>query len=1062
MKKTSTSQSAFFNLRVLAGLLVGMTGVSLALFATSANTGRTRLATANQSGLGVGASSHARTAQKYQIPNKAHYINPLVPPGFDCSKIHQLGIDSMENFRAGAIMIFCGEAKGGKPSPAHALSQLVQKLLPQPLAYGGTDVDLVTGTETPPHITQSETFTTANPDDPNEIVVAFNDSRGVEASPINISAASVSTDGGTTFTRLTRASGQSPFDNTFGDPVVLYNKPSQTWFTVWLDAACGGQGLGGYKSSDPSNPDSWTHFCIHNGFADDRESGWADNNPSSPFFGRMYVSWNDYNVFNCGNIGCLFVTFSTDNGATWAAPVQVGTNGVEARNTQITGDAASGDLYIAGMDEGGGGCGTTRTNRLYKSTDGGVSWSNTYNGDPFIGPCRGSSGYFATMYTLNGGYWRHMGWGEPAALNGIVHLVYAAQDTGTGDAGNVFYIRSTDGGSTFSSPLMLNTDGDSTKAQWEPNLSISDSGTLLSVWYDERTGGNCTYGGNTPCYQMFARKSLDGGVTWLPDDAFSDVVSPLPAQNDPFIVGSYVGDYDYGSAIAVKHVSSWADGRVAIGGTQQQDAFTDRDLVGFAVVGADPACGSVISTQPTHFDVNTTDPVQQASIQASDFTVNGTPADSFTYTPGSTTIGFDFNSSPVVNQGEQTMHIPEGAFVSDPAGDPVLEFNCTFRYDAVPLAVIDTVPPVGGTFQPPGPASYTLDLNFNEDVDPASVQTSDLHLSGIPGSNVTNAQVIDPDTVEFTIQINSIFSGTLTVNLPAGSITDEFGNGNEAFTGNYEYVGTAPKGCGLLVGSGLTQGWPGNTWSAQLASNTVQYTFAIGQPTANDFALFETHDPWGSTFIKDAITANGHTFTEFTPADLATVNFSDYRVVILNWDDTVATDFLAPYTAAIPALEAYVGAGGVVWVQQAIQSCDSVPMPFGGQGTGCDFSPSDNVVDPASPMMVDIPNPMEGNSASHLSFTDLPGPAHVVVVNPANSNPVLYDIQFGGTCGATPTPSPTASASPSVTPPVTPTPTVTPSGTPSVTPTATPSATPTSTPRTTPTPRPRPSPHPRP
>ena len=109
-----------------------------------------------------------------------------------------------------------------------------------------------------------------------------------------------------------------------------------------------------------------------------------------------------------------------------------------------------------------------------------------------------------------------------------------------------------------------------------------------------------------------------------------------------------------------------------------------------------------------------------------------------------------------------------------------------------------------------------------------------------------------------------------------------------------------------------------NTWSAQLASNTVQYTFAISQPAANEFALFETHDPWGSTFIKDAITATGHTYTEFTPADLATVNFSDYRVVILNWDDTFLNEFITPYTAAIPALEAYVGAGGVVWVQAAI------------------------------------------------------------------------------------------------------------------------------------------------
>ena len=356
------------------------------------------------------------------------------------------------------------------------------------------------------------------------------------------------------------------------------------------------------------------------------------------------------------------------------------------------------------------------------------------------------------------------------------------------------------------------------------------------------------------------------------------------------------------------------------------------------------------------------------------------------------------------------MHIPAGAFNQASNNDPVLEFNCTFRYDATLLAVTDTVPPDGGTFQPPGPASYTYDMNFNEPVDPASVQTSDLHFSGVPGTNVTNVQVINGDmTAEFTIQINSIFSGTLTINLPAGAITDQFGNSNAAFTGNYEYVGTAPKGCGLLVGSGLTQGWPGNTWSAQLATNTVQYTFAISQPAANDFALFETHDPWGSTFIKDAITANGHTYTEFTPADLATVNFSDYRVVICNWDDTTAPEFITPYTAAIPGLEAYAGAGGVVWVQAAIQSCDAIPMPFGGQGTGCDFSPSDNVVDPASPMMAGIPNPMEGNSASHLSYTGLPGPAHTVVVNPANNNPVLYDLQFGGTCGGTPTPSPTPS-----------------------------------------------------
>lgn len=230
--------------------------------------------------------------------------NALVPAYFDCSQIRALGIDKQET---------CGlvrsRSTAAKRSAAHlalpaALPSLSSNCWRPPLWHHG--VDLVTGTESSPHITQSETFTTANPDNPNEIVVAYNDSRGVFSNPINISGASVSTDGGNTFTRLTRSNGQSPFSNTFGDPVILFNRPSGTWYSVWLDAACGGQGLGEYKSTTPANPDSWTHFCIHNGFSDDRESGWADNNPSSPFYGRMYVSFND---FGRGG-GALFVRYS--------------------------------------------------------------------------------------------------------------------------------------------------------------------------------------------------------------------------------------------------------------------------------------------------------------------------------------------------------------------------------------------------------------------------------------------------------------------------------------------------------------------------------------------------------------------------------------------------------------------------------------------------------------------------------------------------------------------------------------------------------------------------------
>src|SRR5437899_9213108 len=112
-----------------------------------------------------------------------------------------------------------------------------------------------------------------------------------------------------------------------------------------------------------------------------------------------------------------------------------------------------------------------------------------------------------------------MGCGEHAALNHVVSYVYASRNTSNGDPGNVFYIRSTDSGVTFSAPFKLNTDT-TTRAQWQPNLSVSDTGTLFSVWYDERGSTTCTVGNPTvPCYQMWARKSTDDGVTWLSDMA---------------------------------------------------------------------------------------------------------------------------------------------------------------------------------------------------------------------------------------------------------------------------------------------------------------------------------------------------------------------------------------------------------------------------------------------------------------------------------------------------------------------------------------------------------------
>ena len=135
-------------------------------------------------------------------------------------------------------------------------------------------------------------------------------------------------------------------------------------------------------------------------------------------------------------------------------------------------------------------------------------------------------------------------------------------------------------------------------------------------------------------------------------------------------------------------------------------------------------------------------------------------------------------------------------------------------------------------------------------------------------------------TAEFTIQINSIFSGTLTINLPAGAITDQFGSSTARPSRDADDYGHRPR-LRLPVGSGRTQGLAGQQMERAAGlppmSNTRLHSVSPLRMTSR---YSRRTILWGSTFIKDAITANGHTYTEFTP-DLATVNFSDYRVARL-------------------------------------------------------------------------------------------------------------------------------------------------------------------------------------
>lgn len=488
--------------------------------------------------------------------------------GVDCAQINVSSLLMQDNMRAGRILIECGIVRGGSPSMA------VPGKSPAPpniRVSNGSDCsasDDVCG---------SESMVAASTADKGQtIVVNYNanyDGQG------NYSGTSYSTDGGATFTEIQPAPFGTAHGFNAGDPLVVFNSKLGKFFAGDLVGNCGGQGIGLWTSK---NGKTWTAgACAHNGSFDDRPSMWSDNEPTSGTYGRMYVSYNDYTT-TCGLGGCLFVTYS-DDGVSWSTPKQLNT-GTFFRNVQITGSPRGAKLvgknstvFIASMDEGGGGS-ATRQNLMFRSTNGGKTWTQVILG-PRFNPVGDQScgGYFYQVNPII----RHMGWGEPAVgPNGVVHYDYAAAGT-NGDHGDIFYTRSTDNGKTWSKPIKLNTDKDApNKTQWMPSLSATSDGTVTASWYDRRKAtSTCTNVGDKGCnYERVGRQSKTNGASWLADVTISTGLITQPSQDDPGVVSCYAGDYDYNTALNAADDGAtgsayvtWTDGRKKIGGVPVQN-----------------------------------------------------------------------------------------------------------------------------------------------------------------------------------------------------------------------------------------------------------------------------------------------------------------------------------------------------------------------------------------------------------------------------------------------------------------------------------------------------------
>jgi hypothetical protein len=157
-------------------------------------------------------------------------------------------------------------------------------------------------------------------------------------------------------------------------------------------------------------------------------------------------------------------------------------------------------------------------------------------------------------------------------------MLASVRPTGASNGADVMFVRSTNGGQSFSAPRRINDDPiNHNKWHWFGTFSVASNGRIDAVWFDTRSAANNTNS------QLFYSWSTDGGVTWSANVAVSNSFNPFlgyPNQNK-------IGDY-------ITIVSDATGGNVAYAATfnGEQDIYHVRVTPGGCAGFNDVPAGS--------------------------------------------------------------------------------------------------------------------------------------------------------------------------------------------------------------------------------------------------------------------------------------------------------------------------------------------------------------------------------------------------------------------------------------------------------------------------------------
>lgn len=133
--------------------------------------------------------------------------------------------------------------------------------------------------------------------------------------------------------------------------------------------------------------------------------------------------------------------------------------------------------------------------------------------------------------------------------------VLASVERPNGDPVDVMFIRSTDGGSTWSSPLRVNNDPGNNAYQWFGMVSVAPNGRIDAVWNDTRNSPNATTS------ELFYAYSFDEGQTWQGNTAISAPFNQSLGYPNQDKLGDYYDLVSDNSSVYVAYAATFNGGQ---------------------------------------------------------------------------------------------------------------------------------------------------------------------------------------------------------------------------------------------------------------------------------------------------------------------------------------------------------------------------------------------------------------------------------------------------------------------------------------------------------------------